>query len=61
MTRHTGIVLSGSMTVLADDGTRVTFQSGDVFLMEPGHDAWVEGNESCIIYDAGVAAYAKPS
>ena len=61
MTRHTGIVLSGSMTVLADDGTRVTFQSGDVFLMEPGHDAWVEGNESCVIFDTGVTAYAKPS
>ena len=59
MTRHTGFVLSGSMTVLADDGTQVTFQSGDVFLMEPGHDAWVEGNEPCIIYDTGVAAHTK--
>ena len=58
-TRHTGVVLSGSMTVLADDGTQVTFQSGDVFVMEPGHDAWVEGNESCIIYDIGVAAFVK--
>lgn len=57
ITRHTGVVLSGSMTVLADDGTRVTFQPGDVFVMEPGHDAWVEGNESCIIFDTGVAAY----
>ena len=61
MTRHTGVILSGSMTVLADDGTRVTYQPGDVFVMEPGHDAWVEGNEACIIFDTGVAAYAKPS
>ena len=61
MERHTGIVLSGSMEVLADDGTHVTFHSGDVFLMEPGHDAWVEGNESCIILDTGVDAYVKSS
>ena len=61
MTRHTGVVVSGSMTVQADDGISVTFGPGDVFLMEPGHDAWVEGNAPCIIFDTGVAAYAKPS
>lgn len=61
MTRHTGVFVSGSMTVLADDGTKVTYGPGDVFLMEPGHDAWVEGNVPCVIYDTGVAAYAKPA
>jgi uncharacterized cupin superfamily protein len=61
MTRHTGVIVSGSMTVRSDDGTSVTFGPGDVFLMEPGHDAWVEGNEACVIFDTGVAAYAKPS
>jgi phosphoribosylaminoimidazole (AIR) synthetase len=25
-----------------------------------GHDAWTVGDEPCILYDTGVAAYAKP-
>lgn len=61
MTRHTGIIVSGSMVVQSDDGTRETFGPGDVFLMEPGHDAWIEGNEPCIIFDTGVKSYATPS
>jgi len=61
MTRHTGVVMSGSMTVRADDGTETTYGPGDVFVMEPGHDAWVVGDEPCISYDTGVAAYAKPA
>lgn len=60
-TRHTGIIVSGSMVVLSDDGTRESFGPGDVFLMEPGHDAWTEGNVPCIIFDTGVKSYAKPS
>jgi hypothetical protein len=59
--RHTGICLSGHMTVHADDGTEVSFGPGDVFLIEPGHDAWVEGNEACVMLDTGIAPYAKPT
>jgi quercetin dioxygenase-like cupin family protein len=59
--RHTGVFLSGSMTVRADDGSEVTYSKGDVFLMEPGHDAWVEGDESCVLLDTGIAPYAKPA
>ena len=58
--RHTGICVAGSMTVRMDDGTEKTIGAGDVVLIEPGHDAWVEGDEACILYDSGVAAYAKP-
>jgi hypothetical protein len=59
-TRHTGIMLSGQMTVRMDDGTEDTLGAGDVVLIEPGHDAWVVGDEACVLYDTGVAAYAKP-
>jgi uncharacterized cupin superfamily protein len=58
--RHTGICVSGSMTVRMDDGTEATVGPGDVMLIEPGHDAWVDGDEDCVLYDTGVAAYAKP-
>lgn len=60
-TRHKGIIVSGSMTVRMDDGSETTYGPGDVMLIEPGHDAWVEGDEDCIAYDVGVGAYAKPS
>jgi len=59
--RHTGIVVSGRMTVRADDGTETTVGPGDVVVLEPGHDAWTEGSEPCVMYDTGVAAYAKPT
>lgn len=58
--RHTGICVSGSMVVRMDDGAEVTVNPGDVMVIEPGHDAWVVGDEACVLYDTGVAAYAKP-
>ncbi|MBV9593330.1 MAG: cupin domain-containing protein [Actinobacteria bacterium] len=60
MTRHTGVCVSGSMVVRSQDGTEVTLEAGDVFVLEPGHDAWTVGDEPCVMYDTGVAAYAKP-
>ena len=58
---HTGYCLSGSMTIRMNDGTEVTLTAGDVVRIEPGHDAWVDGDEACILLDTGVAGYAKPT
>ncbi|WP_246142445.1 VOC family protein [Nocardioides rubriscoriae] len=58
--RHTGVCVAGRMTVLMDDGTERQICAGDVVLIEPGHDAWVDGDEACVLYDTGVAAYARP-
>jgi hypothetical protein len=44
-----------------DDGTEATMGPGDVVTIEPGHDAWVDGDEACVFLDTGVAAYAKPA
>jgi class 3 adenylate cyclase len=43
--RHIGVVLSGRMGVLLEDGTE--FEAGPLDLMDipPGHDAWVIGDE----------------
>jgi uncharacterized cupin superfamily protein len=49
------------MTVRADDGSELTVGPGDVVVLEPGHDAWTVGSEPCVMYDTGVAAYAKPA
>lgn len=59
---HTGIMLEGKMVVkMMDSGAEVEYGPGDVFLMPPGHDAWVVGNKRCVCFDfTGVAQYAKP-
>jgi mannose-6-phosphate isomerase-like protein (cupin superfamily) len=58
---HTGFVLSGRMTMRFDDGTEVTVGPGDVMDIDPGHDAWTVGDETCVLLDTGIAAYAKPA
>src|SRR5438067_9609103 len=42
---HLGYVISGRMRIRMDDGTETEVGSGDVMDIEPGHDAWVVGNE----------------
>jgi hypothetical protein len=59
--RHAGICVSGAMAVRMDDGSEATVGVGDVFTIDPGHDAWTVGDEACVLYDTGVAAYAKPA
>jgi hypothetical protein len=49
------------MTVKPDDGHEITIGPGDVIDLQPGHDAWTVGDESCVLIDTGVAAYAKPN
>src|SRR5689334_2954246 len=49
--RHLGYVISGRMQVKMDDGTEVTINPGDIFDLPAGHDAWVLGNETCVMVD----------
>jgi len=42
---HVGHVIAGRMTVQLKDGTRKTVSAGESYVIPPGHDAWVEGNE----------------
>jgi hypothetical protein len=45
-----------------DDGSEVEYGSGDAFYMPPGHDAWIVGNQRCVLIDfTGVAKYAQPA
>src|SRR5262245_20997637 len=41
--RHVGIVRAGRMRVFHDDGTELELSRGDVYVIEPGHDAQVVG------------------
>ncbi len=56
---HFLYMLSGRMHVLMDDGTEAEAGPDDVVRIEPGHDAWVVGDEPAVAVDFGVSpAYA---
>jgi quercetin dioxygenase-like cupin family protein len=59
---HEGVVTSGQLHVRSDDGTEEDYKAGDVWVIQPGHDAWVVGNEPVVAIDFSAAAadYAKP-
>jgi hypothetical protein len=48
---HTGYVVSGREGVRMADGTEVELRPGDAFVIGPGHDAWVVGDEPCVTLD----------
>ena len=57
---HFGYQVSGTMTTRMDDGTEKTSKAGDVLNIPPGHDAWVVGDEACVVIDwTGFGDYAK--
>jgi quercetin dioxygenase-like cupin family protein len=57
---HTGYFVSGRMKVVMDDGEELEYGPGDFAVMKPGHDAWVTGNEPCVVIDwQGFSDYAK--
>jgi quercetin dioxygenase-like cupin family protein len=58
---HAIYVISGRMGIRMDDGTEGEIGPGDIAMIEPGHDAWVVGDEACVGVDfGGYASYAKP-
>lgn len=57
---HLGYCLSGRMRVYMDSGEQVDIGAGEVFVIPPGHDAEVIGDEVCESLDFGeVTEYAK--
>ena len=58
---HLGYVVSGRMRVVMNDGSEAEAGPGDVVHIEPGHDAWIVGDEDCVFLDFGasVSQYAE--
>jgi cupin domain len=54
---HIGYVISGRMAVRAKDGTEVEIGPGDAFIVGPGHDAWVLGDEPCVAVDFAATGF----
>ena len=49
--RHIGIVSKGCLVTKHNDGSEAKLFSGETYVVEAGHDAWVEGNETVEIYE----------
>jgi mannose-6-phosphate isomerase-like protein (cupin superfamily) len=45
---HVGYVVSGSLHVVMDDGREFDAEPGAVYEIQPGHDAWVVGNDNFV-------------
>src|SRR5688572_23717131 len=61
---HVGVIVSGTLHVVHKDGTEGDAKPGHAYLIEPGHDAWVVGDEPVLAFefDSSTAqTYAKPS
>ena len=57
---HIGYMISGSMEVTLNDGTKDIFNAGDSFNVPPGHDAKVIGNTPAVYIEFIAAAeFAK--
>ena len=59
--RHVGLVLSGRLHVVMDDGRELEAGPDDVMDIPPGHDAWVVGDESFETVEiAGIYGFGRP-
>jgi len=60
MAEHSAYCVSGRMTVRMDNGEELEITPGDYAHIPPGHDAWTDGNQACVMVDwQGFADYAK--
>lgn len=49
--RHVGVVQSGTLFVRHDDGAEGELGPGQAYVIEPGHDAWVVGQEGFVAFE----------
>jgi mannose-6-phosphate isomerase-like protein (cupin superfamily) len=60
--RHIGAVISGAMQVTHGDSGDVQLGPGDAYVIDPGHDALVTGDEPFVAYEfepQTASTYAK--
>jgi quercetin dioxygenase-like cupin family protein len=60
---HTGYQVAGRLHVRLNDGTEEEVGPGEAYVIPPGHDAWVVGDEPVVSVDMSrvtAEEYAKP-
>jgi hypothetical protein len=58
MVHHLGVLSSGIMHVVGADGMEAEIGPGTAYTIEPGHDAWVVGDEPVIAFEFDSSAAA---
>jgi hypothetical protein len=61
---HVGVIVSGVMHVRHNDGSEADVTPGMAYVIEPGHDAWVVGDEPAVAFEfdsSAAATFAKSS
>jgi len=48
---HVGLLQSGTMHIVHEDGTEQDIGPGDAYEIMPGHDAWVVGGEPVVGFE----------
>ena len=48
---HEGTLVQGAMHVVHDDGSELDIGPGDAYVIQPGHDAWVVGDDVTIGFE----------
>jgi len=49
--RHVGVAQSGKIVVQHEDGTELEIGAGAAYVIEPGHDAWVVGDQPFVAFE----------
>ncbi len=59
--QHTGYAVAGRMKVIMDDGSEREIRSGDMYVIRPGHDASIVGDETFVGVDfsSDIERFAK--
>ena len=57
---HVKYIVSGKQKVVMDDGTEMELVPGDLAVIQPGHNAWVVGDEPNVLLElAGAVKRAE--
>jgi len=56
MHAHVGFIARGEIGVRYGDGCTAKFRAPQFVVIEPGHEGWVEGNESAVMIEFDFAA-----
>jgi len=49
--RHVGTAIAGRLHLRHTDGSDIEVVAGDGYVIEPGHDAWVVGDEPFVSFE----------
>jgi quercetin dioxygenase-like cupin family protein len=49
--RHVGAIVAGRLRVVHNDGREGEVAPGDAYVIEPGHDAWVVGDDPVVAFE----------